>query len=119
MSGLRLLFLPILVLAATTALHSQTAEDASFDFSALPLFWQTVDILEQDRMPTDAEWTVLFDHPGYRQIERQAQRGRVIRDVMPLVFMPSRQAARDSMLAGTHGEFSRQLHREWDRISCG
>lgn len=71
-----------------------------FDLSALSLFWKTVDILQTDRLPDEQEWETLFSHPLYLQIEKSAQRKKPLKTVLPLVFMPSRKASLDSLLAG-------------------
>lgn len=90
---------------------SGPADTTGLNLSALPLFWRTVDILESDRMPTDEEWARLFDHPGYRQIQQSGNRATVMRDVMPMVFMPSRRGELDSTLAGEGTQLRSRLHR--------
>ena len=100
------------ITALTTVLACSPGDSPyAFDVSALPLFWQTVDILAQDQEPTDEEWSRLFDHPGYQQIERSGRRATVLRDVMPAVFMPSREAGLDSLLGSTDTTMRSQLRR--------
>lgn len=86
-------------------------DTSGLDLSALPLFWQAVDILETERMPTDEEWARLFDHPGYQQIQWSGNRATVMREVMPLVFMPSQRGALDSMLGSEGTHLRNRLHR--------
>ncbi len=81
--------------------HAQ--QQMQFDLSGLPLFWQTVDILKSDRMPTEEQWDQLFQHPAYQQIDRQGQRKRRLIRNMPIAFMPSKKAKLDSILTQTEG----------------
>ena len=75
--------------------------DMAFDLSGLELFWEVADVLESERNPAAEQWDRLFEHPAYAQIQHSGQRQPVLREVIPLVFMPSRQAALDSMLTST------------------
>lgn len=69
--------------------EDRTGDQAEYDTSGLDIFWRTVDILEADRSPSEAEWSRLLEHPGYVVIESKGGRAAPLRECMPVVFRPS------------------------------
>lgn len=77
-------------LGLTCAAPAQSMDDGpTYDTSGLDIFWETVDILAEDREPSEAEWSRLLEHPGYRVIERKGSRAEPLRTCMSVVFRPS------------------------------
>lgn len=71
---------------------------ASVDASALPLFWRIHDSLAAGRQPSDAQWTELFQTPGYRVLEQRERRSAALRRGFLLAYDPARAEERASFL---------------------
>ncbi len=52
-------------------LSAQYYHNSNFDFSAIPKFWHIVDILSQNREPSENEWNDLLNTPGYKVLTRK------------------------------------------------
>ncbi|MEO8334116.1 MAG: DUF5700 domain-containing putative Zn-dependent protease [bacterium] len=78
------------------------------DFSGVHAFWRITDQLRRDEDPPDAAWDSLFATPGYAALEARERRRAAITTGFRTAFMPSRTAARDSILA-TNGWTARVI----------
>ena len=80
--------------------HSATPRPNAVDVSAVARFFDVADELARDATPSAEEWRALLDTPGYRLIGGEA----TMRAVLPIAFMPSQRARRDSVLAAQGDE---------------
>lgn len=65
------------------------AKKPHVDLTGIPLFWEIADLLESGELPTEDEWSKLFNHPAYAQIQKSGNRCTQLKKLMPLVFMPT------------------------------
>lgn len=106
----------ILALLMSIFIDNCLAQPISVDFSGIPLFWRTVDILKTDRLPTQAEWDTLFLHPAYKQIQANGNRCTLLKKYMPMVYMPSRNEQLQKILSGDD-DFIKSLCNHLSRIN--
>lgn len=62
------------------------------DYSAVEQFWRIVELQEQDRNPTEQQWSTLFENRAYQELmtrERGFSRD-TLTNLISLVFKPSR-----------------------------
>ncbi len=88
-------FLRSLERAYCSAPEYDLARDAmqgGFDYSGAEQFWRIVELLEQDRNPTEQQWSTLFENRGYQELQTR-ERGfsrDSLTNLISLVFKPSR-----------------------------
>lgn len=82
----------ILFAATLAAIEAfgQQGPAGQIDLSGVPLFWEVVDSLKRDVMPSKAAWKKLFDHPAYQQIQKSGNRCVLLRRLNPSVRPPFR-----------------------------
>jgi hypothetical protein len=75
----------------TNSIPKMTAEN--LNFLGVEAFWKIVDLLEKDTEPTEAEWNMLFNTPGYEYLVKIENKGNLFKRLFPLVFSPSKKKA--------------------------
>lgn len=68
--------------------------------SAIPVFWEVVDTLSTDLVPSDELWEKFAEHPAYAQIEQSGNRVSYLKQVLPIVFRPSNATKLKEILDG-------------------
>ena len=73
----------------------------SFDFSAMNVLWDIVDILENDQDPSELLWNSLVETPGYSTlISYEGQYGlNFLKRNLKLVFKPSLKSDLENSLS--------------------
>jgi len=73
---------------------------ANLDFSAIERIWKIAAILAQEKEPAEAEWSALFQTPGYRELMSHEPyfREENFKVNFRLAFLPSKAAARKEAL---------------------
>src|SRR6185437_10022224 len=98
--GLRALVLAT-ALPLTGAAQSQAGRPAlpttGVDFTGVDQFYRIADVYAKGAVPTNAQWTALFDTPGYQLVENVHEGFRA---QVELALSPALRARRDSVLAG-------------------
>jgi hypothetical protein len=89
------------------ARHSPGPPTARFDASALPIFWEVHDRLRRGEEPPDSLWNVLWSVPGYALLEAKERRRSMLTRGLRLAYLPSQQAAWDSVMRGNPGWLGR------------
>ena len=106
--GLRALVLAT-ALPLTGAAQSQAGRPAlpttGVDFTGVDQFYRIADVYAKGAVPTNAQWTALFDTPGYQLVENVHEGFRA---QVELALSPALRARRDSVLAGD-GEQARAI----------
>jgi hypothetical protein len=99
----------LLMLAAGCVPARQTAGRPAtrFDVSALPIFWEVHDALRRGDEPPDSLWNVLWSVPGYALLEAKERRRSMLTRGLRLAYLPSQQAAWDSVMRGDPGWLGR------------
>lgn len=80
------LFLTILMILTFSFGYPQ-----GMDFSGMTIFWEIMEILEKDSMPSDEKWEELFNTPGYVTGNEHEFRHDYFKKFYTLAFMPSKQ----------------------------
>lgn len=88
----------IVLIMFGTFFGDKSSAQNSIDISAIDPFWKAVDIWEQGQTPDESLLDQLFNHAMYIQLEKQAQRTRFIKKILPVVFMPGREKECDSLI---------------------
>ncbi len=83
-----------LLLAAPILIRAAGAQESTFDFSGVDLFWKITEVLSRDEEPRPEEWAALFATPGYRELMRRESyfSEDSFKNNFRLVFKPSEAA---------------------------
>jgi Putative zinc dependent peptidase (DUF5700) len=103
----------LLVLSSSMPAHSQrpqepTLPSTGIDFAAVDAVWRVVDVLSEDREPSEAQWQALLTSPGYQFA--QIAVGDVIREDLQAAFRPSRRVEFDRLTKLPNDRASRLTH---------
>jgi len=72
----------------------------SIDTSAIGMYWEVVDTLSSDRMPSKHLWEKMEKHPAYLQSQQSGNRMSFLKKVLPIVYKPSNARQLKALLAG-------------------
>ncbi len=79
----------IFLILAVTSVSGQYYHNENFDFSAIPKFWHIVDVLSENREPSESEWNELFNSPGYKVLTREEFSKDFFKKNFSLAFKPA------------------------------
>ena len=89
------------VFVVTTYMATHTADaQITVDNSAISVFWEIADTLSTNKNPSSQLWEKFADHPAYAQLEIQANRVRILKKTLPLVFKPSYSEKLNQVMEG-------------------
>jgi hypothetical protein len=99
--------LVLLASGCAPARHTPARPTARLDLSALPIFWEVHDRLRRGEEPPDSLWKVLWSTQGYALLEAKERRRSMLTRALRLAYLPSEQAAWDSVMRGNPGWLGR------------
>jgi len=79
----------LFILLCNVAFSQEKKKNASFDFSSIEPFWHIVSVLQQDKEPSDQEWSALFSTPGYKTLIERELPEKWLKRYMTMGIMPS------------------------------
>lgn len=81
----------IFLLLFLTFTQKQFAQgvNPNFDFSGIEEFWHIVNIFEKNQEPSNNDWSLLFNTPGYKVLTGSEFPQKFFKDSFRLVFKPS------------------------------
>ncbi len=74
------------------------SSNPSFDFSGVEEFWKIVEILKADKEPSEQNWQVMFETPGYAELIRREFKPDYFKHAMRAVYMPSQKSLAEELI---------------------
>ena len=75
---------------------AQENVNAGFNFEGVEAFWEIVDVLETDTEPTESQWGLFFEAPGYERLAGEFGR-EYFKNAIKAVFLPSQNGLAEEM----------------------
>ncbi len=105
--------LPLILLPTSLVLVAQppTATSLRIDVRGLERAIDLMDLLAQDREPSEAQWNALFETPGYEVMVRRERPKEVFMACFRLACSPARAKEREALVASPKDGQARLLAR--------
>lgn len=71
---------------------ADSGKNPNFEFSGVHEFWKIMDVLIQDKEPTNEQWDALFNTPGYVELLRREFKAETFKQYYRAAYMPSKIA---------------------------
>jgi hypothetical protein len=76
---------------------ADTDKNPNFEFSGVHEFWKIMDVLIQDKEPTDEQWDALFNTPGYAELLRREFKAETFKQYYRAAYRPSKRVDIEKM----------------------